>query len=56
MWLLKPVLDQNSIVIHLKSNDNFKSHINFKRIKEWYVASLYYEPKNQLMKDRKQIR
>jgi hypothetical protein len=29
MCLLKLQLDQNSIVIYHKFNDNFKSHINF---------------------------
>jgi hypothetical protein len=31
--LLKLLLDQSLIVIHLKSSDNFKSHVNFERIK-----------------------
>jgi hypothetical protein len=29
MWLLKSPLDQNSIMIYKKFNDDFKSHINF---------------------------
>jgi hypothetical protein len=33
MWLLKLPLDQNSIMIYHKFNSNFKSHINFERIK-----------------------
>jgi hypothetical protein len=33
MWLLKSPLDQNSIMIYHKFNDDFKSHINFERIK-----------------------
>jgi hypothetical protein len=28
MWFLKLALDQNLIVIHPKSNNNFKIHIN----------------------------
>ena len=31
-------MDQNLILIYYKSNDNFKNHINFRRIKEWYIA------------------
>jgi hypothetical protein len=30
IWLLKSALDQNSIVIHHKFNDNFKSQINLR--------------------------
>jgi hypothetical protein len=33
MWLLKSPLDQNLIMIYHKFNSNFKSHINFERIK-----------------------
>jgi len=33
MWLLKSPLDQNLIVIYQKFNGDFKSHINFRRIK-----------------------
>jgi hypothetical protein len=33
MWLLKSPLDQNSIMIYYKFNGDFKSHINFGRIK-----------------------
>lgn len=28
MWFLKSPWNQNSIVIHLKSNEDFKSHVN----------------------------
>jgi hypothetical protein len=31
MWLLKLLLNQNSIVIYRKFNGDFKSHINFGR-------------------------
>jgi hypothetical protein len=34
MWLLKSLLDQNSIVIYHKFNGDFKSHINFGGQKE----------------------
>jgi hypothetical protein len=34
MWLLKLPLDQNSIMIYHNFNGDFKSHINFGRIKE----------------------
>jgi hypothetical protein len=49
MWLLKSPLDQNSIVIYQKFNDDFKSHINFGRTKGWFVALLkknttYFSP------------
>jgi hypothetical protein len=30
MWYLKSLLDQNSIVIHSKSTDNFKNNINLR--------------------------
>jgi len=33
MWLLKSQLDQNPIMIYHKFNGNFKSHMNFERIK-----------------------
>jgi hypothetical protein len=33
MWLLKLPLDQNPKVIYQKFNGDFKSHINFGRIK-----------------------
>jgi hypothetical protein len=33
MWLLKLSLDQNSIMNYHKFNGDFKSHINFERIK-----------------------
>jgi hypothetical protein len=33
MWLLKSPLDQNSILIYHKFNGDFKSYINFGRIK-----------------------
>jgi hypothetical protein len=33
MWLLKPPLDQNPIMIYHKFNGDFKSHINFGGIK-----------------------
>jgi hypothetical protein len=39
-WLLKPLLDQNSIMIYYKSNGNFKSHIIFGWIQEGLVALL----------------
>jgi hypothetical protein len=32
-WLLKSPFDQNSIMIYHKFNGDFKSHINFGRIK-----------------------
>jgi hypothetical protein len=31
----KITLNQNSIVIYPKTNDDFKNHINFRRIKRW---------------------
>jgi hypothetical protein len=33
MWLLKSLLDQNSIMIYHKFNGDFKSHIKFGRTK-----------------------
>jgi hypothetical protein len=33
MWLLKLLFDQNLIMIYYKFNGNFKSYINFERIK-----------------------
>jgi hypothetical protein len=33
MWLLKSPLDQNPTMIYHKFNGDFKSHINFGRIK-----------------------
>jgi hypothetical protein len=33
MWLLKSPLEQNPIMIYHKFNGDFKSHINFGRIK-----------------------
>ena len=40
MWLSKSPLDQNLNMMYLKFNGNFKSHINFKRIKRWSLALL----------------
>jgi hypothetical protein len=40
MWLLKSPLDQNSIMVYHKFNDDFMSHINFRGTQGLYVALL----------------
>jgi hypothetical protein len=42
MWLLKSPLDQKSIIIYHKFNDDYKSHINFGEHKVDIEIDMYH--------------